>query len=115
MAGVIYSSVLVEHANSTFSLLDKYPSYREYNFVSGCASNSTDSCPSYYGSLQPRSRIPYISGYSDGSMEYSSVYMYSSATGTGIRNDNAWNSAVSSNPDLTQVTCTSRQISRQLS
>jgi hypothetical protein len=103
MAGVLYSSVLMDHANSSFTLLDPDTSYREYNFVSDCTTSSTNPCPSDYGSLQGRSRVPYVSGYNYGSMEHSSVYLYSSFAGSGIRTDATWNSAVNSNPDLTQV------------
>jgi hypothetical protein len=109
MAGALYSSVLIEHANSTFTLLDSYPSYREYNFMNDCVDNMTNACPSDYGSLQPRSRIPYISGYSNGSMEHSSVYLYSSASGGGIRNDFAWDAAIKDDPDLAQVDCSDLQ------
>jgi hypothetical protein len=109
MVGALYSSILVEHVSSSYSLFNRYPSFKEYNFVAGClpsnAAGAIDSgsvlCPSDFGSLSDRSRVP----YENGSIEHSSVYLYSSQIGA-IRDDTLWNSTISANPSIKHVSVT---------
>jgi hypothetical protein len=94
-----YSSILLQDIyknNSLSSLrLSLQPSFKEYSFADSC---SYPDCPSDYGDLEGRSRLSNLSG----SIDYSSVYLYSSAT-KGARNDSAWNSLVSSNADIQPI------------
>lgn len=70
-------------------------SFREYRFVEGC---SYPDCPSDFGDLTSRSRLDNWNG----SIEHSSVYLYSSIGGS-LRNDSAWNDATTAFDFITPV------------
>jgi hypothetical protein len=53
-------------------------------------------CPADYGPLASRSRMKAM----DGSIDHSSVYLYSSQTRTPARNDSAWASLLDANPTV---------------
>lgn len=99
----LYSTLLLANAkngpaNST--LLAPRPSFREYYFNGDC---SFPDCPPDYGPIASRSRIPYLPGFINGSLDASSVYMYSSTSQRAVRNNSAWEAAVAGNSQLQNV------------
>lgn len=101
--GALYSTLLLANAengpdNST--LLAPRPSFREYYFDGEC---SFPNCPMDYGPIAPRSRIPYLPGFINGSLDASSVYMYSSSAGRAMRNNSSWDAAVAEYSQLQSV------------
>jgi hypothetical protein len=99
MVNSLYGKVLLQYANynGQGTLFKPENSYREYNFVQGC---SSPKCPSDFGAIFPRSRIPFLHGFENGSMDHSSVFLYSSKAGTALRNDSTWSAAFTANPYL---------------
>ena len=84
----------------TFKTIQQ-PSYREYHFNGTC---SVPNCPSDYGALLGRSRLPpHLPGFIDGSILHSSVYMYSSALPGAARNNQTWSSLTSSHASINSV------------
>lgn len=69
--------------------------FREFDFTAGC---SYPSCPRDFGDLTDRSRLANWNG----SVEHSSVYLYSSVRGS-MRNDSAWEDAVNDLPFIQPV------------
>ena len=98
LGGSKYASVLFDESAS--SLLISKPSYKEFKFLAGC---KPPNCPSDFGTLSSRSRIPYISGYVNGSLLDSSVYLYSSDSGSSARDDVNWQTIVTANPIVQKV------------
>ena len=100
----LYSTVLLEYsyesAAGDSTLLTPMNSYKEYNFVEGCA---YPNCPKDFGPIADRSRLPYLPGFVNGSLLDSSVYLYSSMDGIALRNDSAWNDAFTNFPQLNTV------------
>lgn len=70
-------------------------SFREYDFVQDC---TYPHCPNDFGDLNDRSRLTNWNG----SLERSSVYLYSSVRGA-LRNDSAWDDAVNDFPFIQPV------------
>jgi hypothetical protein len=99
MVNSLYGKVLLQYANynGQGTLLKSQNSYREYNFKQGC---SFPNCPTDFGPISTRSRIPYLPGFESGSMDHSSVFLYSSQAGSALRNDSAWNTSFNANPYL---------------
>lgn len=105
LTSALYSRTLLQHAEdihaSNSTLLAPQKSYREYNFNS--PSCSAPNCPSDFGPIYTRSRLPYIAGFEYGSLLHSSVYLYSSQLKSSIRNDTSWNSTFSTYSALQNV------------
>lgn len=103
MVSAQYSQVLLQYSNYSTGgtlLTTQQPSFREYNFVKGC---NYPKCPKDFGSIYTRSRIPYLPGFLNGSIDHSSVYLYSSKDQVALRNDTTWNNAFTKNPVLNNV------------
>lgn len=99
----LYSSLLLTYAQSgpsNSTLLAPQLSYREYYFDGDC---SYPNCPTDYGPIAPRSRIPYLPGFINGSLDASSMYLYSSSAGSALRNNSAWDAAVEEHSQLQTV------------
>lgn len=75
-------------------------SYSEFNFVRGC---HEPYCPSDFGAIYKRSRIPYLPGYLNGSMSHSSVFLFDKRIGAAVRNTSAWNQQLKDHPDVNTV------------
>ncbi len=92
----LFSYYLLSYATSsiTSGALEPTDSYREYKFVSGC----TTDCPSDFGDMEGRSRVPYTTGFLDGSMDHTSVQLYSSSLGRAARSDSDWSTATTDFP-----------------
>lgn len=100
LEGALYSQRLMSAAKDTNTTMKAFPSYREYNFVAGC---TPPACPADYSKFGSSSRIPIQSNYTSGSLSYSSVYLYSTQTGSSVRSDSAWNKTVAFSPDVPQI------------
>jgi hypothetical protein len=102
MVNSLYGKVLLQYSdyNGQGTLYKSHNSYREYKFEQGCL---FPDCPSDFGPISTRSRIPFLPGFENGSMEHSSVFLYSSKIGTALRNDSIWNDAFDHNPYLSNV------------
>ena len=101
MVSAKYSSVLMNYATINSTTLAPQKSYREYKFGnSSCAANA---CPPDYGSLRGRTRTRWIPGFQYGSMQHSSVYLYSSEKDSALRTDESWNAAVNKYPNIERV------------
>mmetsp|Transcript_20198 Transcript_20198/g.28960 ORF Transcript_20198/g.28960 Transcript_20198/m.28960 type:complete len:1519 (+) Transcript_20198:482-5038(+) len=100
MVSSLYSSVLMPYAtygSSGSTLLKHEPSFREYNFLEDCSSSD---CPSDYGPLSKRSRLP---SFVNGSLLHSSVYLYSSAYQHAARNNQSWTELTSKDTSINHV------------
>jgi hypothetical protein len=102
MVNSLYGKVLLQYSdfNGQGTLFKSHNSYREYKFEQGCL---FPYCPSDFGPISTRSRIPFLPGFENGSMEHSSVFIYSSKIGRALRNDSIWNDAFDQNPYLSNV------------
>ena len=98
VSGAKYSQTLLSEATST---LASQLSYKEYNFNS--SSCERPKCPSDYGDLYGNTRMPYIAGTKYGSLEHTSVYLYSSALNKAARDDATWNTYISSDSQISEV------------
>eukprot|EP01031_Cornospumella_fuschlensis_P028932 gene28932-34918_t len=88
-----YSSV----ASTEEPMLEPQDSYREYHFSGPC---TYPNCPSDYGPLAPRSRLPPLPDFVNGSVDHSSVYLYSSVLGRSVRSDADWDNLLASNGEI---------------
>jgi hypothetical protein len=100
MVSAKYGQTLLSNAYPSNVLLNM-PSYREYYFGGASCSGV---CPSDYGLLVDRSRIPAGTiGGDFGSMNNTSVYLYSSKTLQAARTDEAWSAYVADEPLIDAV------------
>eukprot|EP01031_Cornospumella_fuschlensis_P025871 gene25871-31244_t len=88
------------HISSSYAAFQQKPTFREYNFVPNCV---FPQCPTDYGTLYNRSRVPKIVSFEEGSIDHSSLYIYSSQSSQGLRNDTAWQAAFVDMPVLSKV------------
>lgn len=103
LVSTLYGKLLLSYSNESnahgSTLLAPMPSYREYH-LDNC---SAAVCPPDYGPIAQRTRLPYNQNFMNGSLESSSVYLYSSAAQMALRTDESWNSAVVAHPELQVV------------
>jgi hypothetical protein len=116
-AAALYGKNLINSANLNYSnqtLLKPMNSYPEFHFAPGCTGLSATTiggindgtgsyCPSDYGPIYSRSRIPFLAAYQEGSMDSTSIYLYSSGNGGSFRNDSSWQSTFSAYPEVLEV------------
>eukprot|EP01041_Mallomonas_annulata_P010479 gene10479-21855_t len=90
-------------ADSILVALNQYP---DFNFVSGC---THPNCPRDFGLLDFRSRLK---GY--GSIDSSSLYVYSSKYSSPARNSSFLNKLLASNPNINTIVAATSQQDRDL-
>lgn len=103
MVSALYSSLLLNfsnHSGQGISLLKPQNSFKEYNFFGDC---KYPNCPDDYGILSSRSRLPFLPGFINGSIDHSSVYLYSSFFHSAIRNDSLWNETMRKYPIIQSI------------
>lgn len=105
LMGAYASQIFLKYAEDPrtnySTILEPFPSYREYYFEN--KSCGPPFCPSDFGPIAGRSRIPFIQGAENGSMEHSSVYLYSSKIGRSLRTDVEWNETFNTYPVIKRV------------
>lgn len=102
-SSALYASVLLASAEENVAngtIWKPARSYREFNFAQGC---HEPYCPSDFGAIHTRSRIPYLPGYMNGSMRHSSVFLFNKRIGAAVRNTSAWNQQLNDHPDVDTV------------
>eukprot|EP01033_Poteriospumella_lacustris_P011918 gene11918-8504_t len=102
-SSALYASVLLASAEENVAngtIWKPARSYREFNFAQGC---HEPYCPSDFGAIHTRSRIPYLPGYLNGSMRHSSVFLFDKRIGAAVRNTSAWNQQLNDHPDVDTV------------
>lgn len=102
LVNAYYAQILLGHADipeNNSTLLATFPSYREYYFTGNC----TIDCPSDYGIISGRSRLPFSMSYENGSLLHSSVFVYSSEMKRALRNDSDWAEALARYPVMQNV------------
>lgn len=103
MVSSLYASNLLTYSyvsSTRGTMFSPVSSFREYNFVQGC---NYPNCPKDFGPIYTRSRIPYLPAFQYGSIEHSSVYLYSSTAQHSLRNDSAWNTTFATHSEVKQV------------
>lgn len=73
--GVLYAATLFNTTNVKGTILAPFPTYRDYNFKAKCR---PPSCPPDYGPFGTKTRIPSHTNYTNGSVTFTSTYLYSS-------------------------------------
>jgi hypothetical protein len=100
MTQALYSSILIGYSNISSvqgTLLRPQSSFHDFNFAPGC---QYPQCPVDYGYML-RSRLP--SSLSNGSMQHTSVYLYSDFYQQAVRNDSMWDKVVEESPEVTKI------------
>lgn len=73
--GALYAATLFNAASTKSTTLAPFPSYRDYNFKVGCL---PPLCPTDFGPFGTKTRIPPHTNYTNGSITFTSTYLYSS-------------------------------------
>ena len=103
-----YNLLSYASQTNTSGALEPARSYREYNFVAGCSISNYE-CPIDFGDMEAKSRVPYTDGFYNGSMEHTSVQLFSSSLNRAARNDTDWDYATSDYPVRAVINSLARQ------